>query len=328
MNRQESEQLLQCRNLVAGYRIKSGFVHAVDDVSFDLERGGFLGIAGESGCGKSTLAFAIMRLLKDNATIENGSLLFNGTDLVGLREEEMKKIRWVDISMAFQSAMNALNPVLSIGEQLTDVIHAHGEVRQSEARDRAIEALKLVDIPRDRFNSYPHQLSGGMKQRVMIAMALILNPDLIIMDEPTTALDVVVQRTIIEKIQELRKSLGFSVIFITHDLSLLVEISDTLAIMYAGKIVEYGNSDELFNMPLHPYTIGLMNSFPSLTGKITRMGGIEGKPPDLLNPPEGCRFHPRCPHAMDICEKSCPALQKVDPRHSVACFLHKGAENL
>jgi peptide/nickel transport system ATP-binding protein len=159
-------------------------------------------------------------------------------------------------------------------------------------------------------------------------MALILNPDLIIMDEPTTALDVVVQRTIIEKIQELRKSLGFSVIFITHDLSLLVEISDTLAIMYAGKIVEYGNSDELFNMPLHPYTIGLMNSFPSLTGKITRMGGIEGKPPDLLNPPEGCRFHPRCPHAMDICEKSCPALQKVDPRHSVACFLHKGAENL
>ncbi|HNQ70304.1 MAG TPA: ABC transporter ATP-binding protein [Mesotoga sp.] len=328
MNRQESEQLLQCRNLVAGYRIKSGFVHAVDDVSFDLERGGFLGIAGESGCGKSTLAFAIMRLLKDNATIENGSLFFNGTDLVGLREEEMKKIRWVDISMAFQSAMNALNPVLSIGEQLTDVIHAHGEVRQSEARDRAIEALKLVDIPRDRFNSYPHQLSGGMKQRVMIAMALILNPDLIIMDEPTTALDVVVQRTIIEKIQELRKSLGFSVIFITHDLSLLVEISDTLAIMYAGKIVEYGNSDELFNMPLHPYTIGLMNSFPSLTGKITRMGGIEGKPPDLLNPPEGCRFHPRCPHAMDICEKSCPALQKVDPRHSVACFLHKGAENL
>ncbi|HOP37833.1 MAG TPA: ABC transporter ATP-binding protein [Mesotoga prima] len=328
MNRQESEQLLQCRNLVAGYRIKSGFVHAVDDVSFDLERGGFLGIAGESGCGKSTLAFAIMRLLKDNATIENGSLFFKGTDLVGLREEEMKKIRWVDISMAFQSAMNALNPVLSIGEQLTDVIHAHGEVRQSEARDRAIEALKLVDIPRDRFNSYPHQLSGGMKQRVMIAMALILNPDLIIMDEPTTALDVVVQRTIIEKIQELRKSLGFSVIFITHDLSLLVEISDTLAIMYAGKIVEYGNSDELFNMPLHPYTIGLMNSFPSLTGKITRMGGIEGKPPDLLNPPEGCRFHPRCPHAMDICEKSCPALQKVDPRHSVACFLHKGAENL
>ncbi|MDI9368525.1 MAG: ABC transporter ATP-binding protein, partial [Thermotogota bacterium] len=303
MERPEKTQLLQCRNLVAGYRIKSGFVHAVDDVSFDLDKGGFLGIAGESGCGKSTLAYAIMRLLKDNATIEGGSLLFKGIDLVGLSEEQMKKIRWVDISMAFQSAMNALNPVLSVGEQLTDVIHAHEEVTQSDARERAKEVLKLVDISTDRFNSYPHQLSGGMKQRVMIAMALILDPELIIMDEPTTALDVVVQRTIIEKIQELRKALGFSVIFITHDLSLLVEISDTLAIMYAGKIVEYGSSESLFNRPLHPYTRGLMNSFPSLTGKKKRMGGIEGKPPDLLKPPEGCRFHPRCPQAMTICRE-------------------------
>ncbi|WP_292596862.1 ABC transporter ATP-binding protein [Mesotoga sp. UBA6090] len=328
MERLEKTQLLQCKNLVAGYRIKSGFVHAVDDVSFDLDRGGFLGIAGESGCGKSTLAYAIMRLLKDNATIEGGSLLFKGIDLVGLSEEQMKKIRWVDISMAFQSAMNALNPVLSVGEQLTDVIHAHEEVTQSDARERAIEVLKLVDISTDRFNSYPHQLSGGMKQRVMIAMALILDPELIIMDEPTTALDVVVQRTIIEKIQELRKALGFSVIFITHDLSLLVEISDTLAIMYAGKIVEYGASESLFNRPLHPYTRGLMNSFPSLTGKIKRMGGIEGKPPDLLKPPEGCRFHPRCPQAMPICRESCPVLERIDDRHSVACFLHKGAEIL
>lgn len=328
LERLEKTQLLQCKNLVAGYRIKSGFVHAVDDVSFDLDRGGFLGIAGESGCGKSTLAYAIMRLLKDNATIEGGSLLFKGIDLVGLSEELMKKIRWVDISMAFQSAMNALNPVLSVGEQLTDVIHAHEEVTQSDARERAIEVLKLVDISTDRFNSYPHQLSGGMKQRVMIAMALILDPELIIMDEPTTALDVVVQRTIIEKIQELRKALGFSVIFITHDLSLLVEISDTLAIMYAGKIVEYGASESLFNRPLHPYTRGLMNSFPSLTGKIKRMGGIEGKPPDLLKPPEGCRFHPRCPQAMPICRESCPVLERIDDRHSVACFLHKGAEIL
>ena len=328
LERPEKTRLLQCKNLVAGYRIKSGFVHAVDDVSFDLDKGGFLGIAGESGCGKSTLAYAIMRLLKDNATIEGGSLLFKGIDLVGLSEEQMKKIRWVDISMAFQSAMNALNPVLSVGEQLTDVIHAHEEVTQSDARERAKEVLKLVDISTDRFNSYPHQLSGGMKQRVMIAMALILDPELIIMDEPTTALDVVVQRTIIEKIQELRKALGFSVIFITHDLSLLVEISDTLAIMYAGKIVEYGSSESLFNRPLHPYTRGLMNSFPSLTGKIKRMGGIEGKPPDLLKPPEGCRFHPRCPQAMTICRESCPVLERIDDRHSVACFLHKGAEIL
>ena len=326
MDKYDVTPILQCKKLVAGYKMKSGFVHAVDDVSFDLERGGLLGIAGESGCGKSTLAFAIMRLLKDNAKIESGEIIFKGRDLARLKDNEMKKIRWVDISMVFQSAMNALNPVLSIGEQLTDAVHAHSEVTQSEAHDKAIEVLKLVDISQDRFNSYPHQLSGGMKQRVMIAMALILNPTLVIMDEPTTALDVVVQRTIIEKIQELRNALGFSVIFITHDLSLLVEISDTLAIMYAGKIVEYGSAQALFNHPLHPYTIGLMNSFPSLTGKISRMGGIEGKPPNLLDPPEGCRFSPRCPQAMSICRKSYPSLENKGENHSVACFLHEGVD--
>jgi peptide/nickel transport system ATP-binding protein len=318
--------ILTCKNLVAGYRIRSGFVHAVDDVSFELSKGELLGIAGESGCGKSTLAFAIMRLLKDNAVIEKGSIIFKDRDLASLPEEEVKKIRWVDISMVFQSAMNALNPVLSIGDQLLDAINAHRDVSQKEAFDRAIEVLKLVDIPEDRFNSYPHQLSGGMKQRVMIAMALILQPDLIIMDEPTTALDVVVQRTIIEKIQELRKMFGFSVIFITHDLSLLVEISDLLAIMYAGRIVEYGPAEALFNSPLHPYTKGLMNSFPSLTGPITRMGGIEGKPPDLLKPPEGCRFQPRCPKAMKICEKEYPQLKELQPKHLAACFLYTGAD--
>jgi peptide/nickel transport system ATP-binding protein len=326
MNKYDVTPVLQCKKLVAGYRMRDGFVHAVDDVSFDLERGGLLGIAGESGCGKSTLAFALMRLLKDNAVIESGEIIFKGKDLARLKDNEMKKIRWVDISMVFQSAMNALNPVLSIGEQLTDVVHAHSEATQSEAHDKAIEVLKMVDISQDRFNSYPHQLSGGMKQRVMIAMALILNPALVIMDEPTTALDVVVQRTIIEKIQELRNALGFSVIFITHDLSLLVEISDTLAIMYAGKIVEYGSAEVLFNHPLHPYTIGLMNSFPSLTGQISRMGGIEGKPPNLLNPPEGCRFNPRCPQVMDICRKSYPSLENKGENHSVACFLHEGID--
>jgi peptide/nickel transport system ATP-binding protein len=326
MNKYDVIPVLQCKKLVAGYRMRDGFVHAVDDVSFDLERGGLLGIAGESGCGKSTLAFALMRLLKDNAVIESGEIIFKGKDLARLKDNEMKKIRWVDISMVFQSAMNALNPVLSIGEQLTDVVHAHSEATQSEAYDKAIEVLKLVDISQDRFNSYPHQLSGGMKQRVMIAMALILNPALVIMDEPTTALDVVVQRTIVEKIQELRNALGFSVIFITHDLSLLVEISDTLAIMYAGKIVEYGSAEVLFNHPLHPYTIGLMNSFPSLTGQISRMGGIEGKPPNLLNPPEGCRFNPRCPQVMDICRKSYPSLENKGENHSVACFLHEGID--
>jgi peptide/nickel transport system ATP-binding protein len=314
--------VLKLENLKAGYQIKKGFVKAVNGISFDLKKGEFLGIAGESGCGKSTLAYAIMNLMRDNAKIKSGSVELNGTDLVKLDEEAMKKIRWADLSMVFQSAMNALNPVLKIGEQLTDAMFAHNRKTTSEeAEKRAKEVLKLVDISPERYDSYPHQLSGGMKQRIMIAMALILQPDLIILDEPTTALDVVVQRTIIEKIQELQKEFGFSVIFITHDLSLLVEISDKLAIMYAGRIIEYGNADKVFNTPMHPYTTGLMSSFPSLTGPIVRMGGIDGKPPDLLNPPEGCRFAPRCKKAMDICFKDYPEKYETGD-HYVHCHLY------
>ncbi len=316
------KRILNVSNLVAGYEIKKGFVKAVDEVSFTLDKGEFLGIAGESGCGKSTLAYGLMKLLKDNAVIKSGSINFNGQDIQAYSNEQMNQIRWVDMSMVFQSAMNALNPVLTIGEQLTDGIFAHKDVSKEEAKNRALEVLKLVDISADRFDAYPHQLSGGMKQRVMIAMGLILQPDLIIMDEPTTALDVVVQRTIIEKIQDLRKKFGFSVIFITHDLSLLVEISDKLAIMYAGKIIEYGNANEVFLHSLHPYTKGLMNSFPSLTGPIKRMGGIEGKPPDLLNPPKGCRFAPRCDKSLDICFKEYPETYSKSENHWVDCHLY------
>jgi len=228
--------------------------------------------------------------------------------------------------MVFQSAMNALNPVLSVGEQLTDAVHAHRHVSEAEAKAMAVEMLRLVDINPDRLKSFPHQLSGGMKQRVMIAMALILKPDLLIMDEPTTALDVVVQRSIIEKIADLRADLGFSVIFITHDLSLLVEISDKLAIMYAGKICEYGPAKELFSAPSHPYTRGLMASFPSLTGPITRMGGIEGRAPDLLAPPPGCRFAPRCPEAFEGCEREEPGLRPCGEGHFSACRLIGGTK--
>ncbi len=313
------ESILECQDLVAGYELKAGFVRAVDGVSFALKRGEFLGIAGESGCGKTTLAYAVMRLFRDNAKIKSGKILFGGKDITHAPEEEIKKLRWEHISMVFQSAMNALNPVLQIGEQLTDgwLAHKRGEVR--EAKARALEVLKLVDIPEDRYNAYPHQLSGGMKQRVMIAMALMLQPEVIILDEPTTALDVVVQRTIIEKIQELRKTFRFSVIFITHDLSLLVEISDLLAIMYAGKIVEYGPASEVFYNPVHPYTRGLMASFPTLSGPIVRMGGIEGKPPDLIDPPPGCRFYPRCPDRHDGCDRDTPPLRQVRPGHFAAC---------
>jgi peptide/nickel transport system ATP-binding protein len=260
-----------------------------------------------------------MRLFKDNAKIRSGKIVFSGKDIVPASEEEIKQLRWEHISMVFQSAMNALNPVLTIGEQLTDGYHAHKGFDSTESKRRALEVLKLVDIPEDRFTSYPHQLSGGMKQRVMIAMALMLQPEIIIMDEPTTALDVVVQRTIIEKIQALRKEFRFSVIFITHDLSLLVEISDQLAIMYAGKIVEYGSSADVFLKPYHPYTKGLMASFPSLSGPIIRMGGIEGKPPDLLDPPPGCRFFPRCKVRREKCSLETPVLREAEPGHFVAC---------
>jgi peptide/nickel transport system ATP-binding protein len=320
-----SDCLLELRDLVAGYATKAGFVRAVDAVSLQLRRGEFLGIAGESGCGKSTLAYALMRLLRDNARIESGSVIFDGRDLAPLGAEQLADYRWTKMAMVFQSAMNALNPVLSVGVQLTDAILAHRRISKKEALARAAEMLSLVDIHPDRLRSYPHQLSGGMKQRVMIAMALVLQPELLIMDEPTTALDVVVQRSILEKIAELRRKLGFSVIFITHDLSLLVEISDSLAIMYAGKICEYGPAGALFAAPGHPYTAGLMNSFPSLEGPIQRMGGIEGRAPDLLSPPPGCRFAPRCPKAFDGCDREEPALLPYAPRSETARTALSGA---
>jgi len=316
--------LLHIDHLKAGYATKAGFVRAVDDVSFSLRRGEFLGIAGESGCGKSTLAYAIMRLLRDNAAIESGRIVFDGTDIAGLDERAMNEYRWTKMAMVFQSAMNALNPVLSIEEQLVDAVLAHRDVSKKEARGTAAEMLELVDINADRLSSFPHQLSGGMRQRIMIAMALLLRPDLLIMDEPTTALDVVVQRSILQKIQELRTKLGFSVIFITHDLSLLVEISDSLAIMYAGKICEYGPSRELYAAPEHPYTKGLMSSFPTLTGPITRMGGIEGQAPGLINPPPGCRFTPRCSSAIPLCSKREPALVPTLAGRLCACRLCGG----
>jgi peptide/nickel transport system ATP-binding protein len=245
-----------------------------------------------------------------------------------LSDKELRKFRWDEVSMVFQSAMNSLNPVITIGDQIVDAILAHRKVSEKQAREQAREMLEIVGIEPDRIDSYPHELSGGMRQRAVIAIALALRPPLMIMDEPTTALDVVVQREILAKIAELREQFGFSILFITHDMSLLVEISDRIAIMYAGEIVEMAPSRELFENPLHPYTQGLMASFPALTGPRKQLEGIPGSPPDLISPPSGCRFHPRCPYRMDICDKVNPPLVEARPGHFVACHLHPQPEGM
>ena len=321
----EREVLLRIENLKVEYLAGRGSVRAVDGVSFTIGRGEVIGLAGESGCGKSTIAQAIMRILQPPAIITGGEVMFDGKDILAMSDRELQKYRWDGVSMVFQSAMNSLNPVATIGDQIIDGIQAHRKVSDREARDMASELLEIVGIERERIDSYPHQLSGGMRQRAVIAIALALQPPLMIMDEPTTALDVVVQREILAKITELRHKFGFSIIFITHDMSLLVEISDRIAIMYAGQIVEMSQARELFDNSLHPYTDGLMESFPALTGPRKKLEGIPGSPPDLISPPSGCRFHPRCPKRMLICDQVVPILGEELPGHEVRCHLHEAS---
>jgi len=326
--RPAGEPLIELRNLVVEYVLPDRRVRAVDDVSLSINPGEIVGLAGESGCGKSTTANAIMRILRPPAEITGGSVLFQGEDMASLKREELRRFRWRHISLVFQSAMDVLNPVMRVGDQFVDMLQAHEQVKKSEALARAGDLLELVGIDRARVRAYPHELSGGMRQRVVIAMALALRPELIVMDEPTTALDVVVQREILQEIEELKRELGFAVLFITHDLSLLVEFSDRIAIMYAGEIVESAPSRLLFRHPQHPYTVGLMNSFPPLTGPIGRLTGIPGSPPDLAKPPSGCRFNPRCPHCNGDDQRlfrlqtgERPRLRAVETDHLVACHL-------
>jgi peptide/nickel transport system ATP-binding protein len=319
-----AETLVELRDLKVDY----GAVRAVDGVDLQVCAGEILGLAGESGCGKSTVANAIMQILRAPARVSGGSILFRGEDLTTKSPEELRQYRWRNVSIIFQSAMNALNPVMRVGDQFVDMMQAHEKVSKRTALVRAAELLDLVGIDRRRIRAYPHQLSGGMRQRVIIAMALALNPELLIMDEPTTALDVVVQREILQQVQDLQREFGFAALFITHDLSLLVEFAHRIAIMYAGEIVEDAPAEVLHARPRHPYTISLMGSFPPLTGPVVRMSGLPGMPPDLAAPPSGCRFHPRCPHcrpddpalyARQTTER--PRLLVVEPRHSVACHL-------
>jgi oligopeptide/dipeptide ABC transporter ATP-binding protein len=323
----DTDRILEVRDLSVAYASDRGPVVAVDHVDFDLAPGEFLGIVGESGCGKSTLLYAIARLLGPplSGEITGGQVVFRGRDLVALDDSRLRRIRWKELSVVMQSAMNALNPVLTIAAQMEDACKAHSDMSAKEIEERSKEVLRLVSIDPIHLRSYPHQLSGGMRQRAMIAMALLFTPELVIMDEPTSALDVVAQRSLMVQIKELQKKLRFAVIFVTHDISLVRHFSDRLLVMYAGQISELGPTRQVLEKPLHPYSRGLLEAFPSIHGERVPLLGIPGAPPDLARPPAGCRFSPRCPHATASCREAEPRLLEIDGE-LVRCILHETGE--
>ncbi|HLI45843.1 MAG TPA: ABC transporter ATP-binding protein [Geobacterales bacterium] len=315
--------LLEIRNLKTYFFTSRGIVKAVDDVSLSLDEGQVLGLAGESGCGKSTLAYSIIRLIPPPGLTVGGKILFENTDILELDNDTFRKeYRMKKISMVFQGAMQALTPVYTVGEQLYEVFKYHMDVNYDEAKSLMEEQLKSVALDPSIMRRYPHELSGGQKQRVMIAMALLLKPKLVIADEPTTALDVIVQAQILNLLKQLQSKYGTSMILISHDLSIIAELADKVGIMYAGKLVEIAPALDIYKDPLHPYTQKLLKSIPRLKQKVEKLEFIPGVPPDLRNPPSGCRFHPRCPYVMDICKKVEPQLVEIKPNHYVACHLY------
>ena len=317
---EKKELLLSVKNLTVEYTSDGEVIHAVNDVSFELEKGKTIGLVGETGAGKTTIAKSILRILPEPpAKVKSGTIEFEGKELLSLPEDQMRKIRGKNISMIFQDPMTALNPIMRIGEQIAEVIELHEHCGKAEAVRKAKKMLEMVNIPGERYYEYPHQFSGGMKQRVVIAMALACNPDLLLADEPTTALDVTIQAQVLDMINDLKKEFNTSMIMITHDLGVVAEVCDTVAVIYAGEVVEYGTKRQIFKNPSFPYTVGLFGSLPDLNADVDRLSPIEGLPPDPSHLPQGCAFHPRCPHATEECRKEHLPLVDLGEGHLCRC---------
>lgn len=312
--------LLEVSNLTMHYTTRAGDVMAVDSVDFALERGRALGLVGESGCGKTSIAMTILKLLPENARILGGQICFDGVDLVPLSEDQMRKYRWQHISMIFQAAMNSLNPVYTVGNQILEAIQHHMPMNERTVRKRIAELFNLVGLDPAVMDQYPHEYSGGMKQRAVIAMALSCDPDIIIADEPTTALDVIVQDRILKQIDAIREELNMGMIYISHDIAVIAEVSDRIGVMYAGEMVEFADTHTIFKKPLHPYTYALMSAFPSVKGDKRELAELPGEPPNLIKPPPGCRFHPRCPRATAVCQEQEPVFTEVANKHFCGCW--------
>ena len=318
-----SEPALKIADLKVYYWTDRGPIKAVDGISLEVNKGERFGLVGESGCGKSTTAMSLLRLIKPPGAIEEGRIVLDGDDLLELDDEEMRSARWSRISLIPQGSMNSLNPVVKVGSQITDAVTAHeGSGRRADSKAKIIELLGMVGLPARVYNMYPHELSGGMKQRVCIAMAIVLQPQVIIADEPTSALDVVVQRVVTQTLIKVQERLRASLIIIGHDMGILAQLVDRLAVMYAGKVAEVGPAEEIYKDPLHPYTQLLIGSVPSVKEK-KKLEGIAGLPPTLLAPPSGCIFHPRCPQAMERCSREVPEYREVEPGRMVACHLYQ-----
>lgn len=316
-----AQPLLAVEDLTMNYSTRKGDVSAVDEVSFSLAEGESIGLVGESGCGKTSVALSLLRLLPDNGFFKGGNVWLGDLDILSLSNPDMNKVRWNRISMVFQAAMNALNPVYRVGDQIIEALNVHwGVVTKDQGRERVTQLFEMVGLDPPLMDRYPHEYSGGMRQRAIIAMALSCNPDIIIADEPTTALDVIVQDRILKQLRMIQDTLGMSMIYISHDIAVIAEVSDRIGVMYAGRMAEIADAISIFERPSHPYTFALMSAFPSITGEKHELFTIPGEPPDLLDPPTGCRFHPRCPRAIEVCREEQPPMEEKHPNHFTACW--------